>query len=243
MDEKRLDALAASLARTDGRPRSTARLLGRWLLGSRTEPEAQTAHPEAQTAHREPLTARDGMADAIPDLSRRRMLIRGAAAAGAAVWIPPVIESIAAPAAAGIGSPPPNCLPNGQGCSIPGDCCSNSCISGVCASQCSPSQDPCGVDGDCCLGHCETGTCCNNSGKTSANACVDDTDCCNFHTCGTDSFCCTPSQGGCTDNGECCLGHCETGTCCNLDDDPCTQDSDCCNQHVCDTGSNVCVAP
>jgi hypothetical protein len=69
--------------------------------------------------------------DRAHELTRRRLLLRGAAAAGAAVWVPPLVESLTAPAAAGEVSPPP-CKPEGQPCNQPGECCCGNCFNGKC---------------------------------------------------------------------------------------------------------------
>ena len=236
MEEHRFDALAAALARTDGRRRSTVRVLGRWLRGAPARPTAdrqETAGLPALSANAEPA-----------DLARRRLLIRGAAAAGAAVWIPPVIQSITMPAAAGVGSPPPG----------PG--CPQSCL----------------ADTECCNRHCEGasppdgfGTCCNLTGQTGDGSdCNTNADCCNNIHCHSGVCCARPTPGDdtgfCLTVADCCpeMKNCQGGsppdtfgTCCNHSGiDPvqnfCENDVDCCDQHTCRTttvNAGTCCTP
>jgi hypothetical protein len=75
------------------------------------------------------LADRDLMDGAADHHSRREAvkLVLTVGAAGAAI---PVIRSIVAPTAAQAGSV--SCFPDGAGCSVDSDCCSQNCNSGVC---------------------------------------------------------------------------------------------------------------
>ena len=53
-------------------------------------------------------------ADERTGISRRQLIKRGAVVGGAAIWVPPVVQSLTAPALAQVGSPPPvTCIVDG----------------------------------------------------------------------------------------------------------------------------------
>jgi hypothetical protein len=88
------------------------------------DPRTDEAHqltPRAATAFEESTASGLSRRDAL-----RRVALVGAGAAAAA----PLVKSIVAPTPAQAGTTP--CFPDGTGCSIDAQCCSNNCNGGVC---------------------------------------------------------------------------------------------------------------
>lgn len=105
----------------------------------------------------------------------------------------------------------PACQATGETCDEAFDCCSLSCVDGLCADACAGDSDSCERDEECCSSTCQDG------------ACLPLTD-----RCGT-------SGNNCVTNGECCSGLCWQGTCdadgsyCAQTDDACRSGTDCCS--------------
>ena len=90
------------------------------------DPQTDEAHqltPRAATAFEESTAAGVSRRDAL-----RRAALAGAGAAAAV----PLVKSIVAPTPAHAGTTP--CFPDGAGCSINAQCCSNNCNAGVCGA-------------------------------------------------------------------------------------------------------------
>lgn len=97
-------------------------------------------------------------------------------------------------------------------CTDPGQCCSNQCEAGRCAtaSGCSINGTACAGAGDCCSQRCEGGSCQPAAG-------------------------CQAEGGSCDAPGDCCSGRCASGMCiagpgtCDAVAEPCTVDGNCCS--------------
>lgn len=118
------------------------------------------------------------------------------------------------------GKPLNNCALPGKACAAGPDCCTFSCISGLCADkQCVADNQACGADSECCAGSCVPdgvggGKCAPlvpGGPAAGGNPCTMDGDCaskfCNNGTCSPSSYC---QQNGdsCNDNIDCCGGQC-----------------------------------
>lgn len=121
------------------------------------------------------------------------------------------------------------CVPSGQACTTPSDCCDQSCVQGTC---CKPALESCTGAADCCAGlPCTNGECCSANG----GACQTGGTCCSS-TCGGGT-CCQAGGTACTTAGECCGGlPCTDGLCCQPVGSSCTSNNDCCGGIVCTNG-------
>ncbi len=107
------------------------------------------------------------------------------------------------------------CAPASAACSVSTDCCTGSCLAGVCgASQCVSIGEPCPDAGNaCCTGTCTSGKCASI----------------------TTSPTCTTAGNTCTAGSDCCSGLC-TGGVCNIASSFCVQPND-----ICFTGADCCT--
>jgi hypothetical protein len=72
----------------------------------------------------------------------------------------------------------PSCAPAGAICSVSGDCCSASCVSGTCQTACCVSPGAgCSQNADCCSGACSFGVCQAACAPT-GSSCAGGNDCC-----------------------------------------------------------------
>jgi len=107
------------------------------------------------------------------------------------------------------------CVPDGQKCAGPADCCSNQCVAGSCVAsqQCKNNGTVCKTNGDCCSQKCES--------RCDGNRCV--------------GVACQANGAKCAQPSECCSSRCENGFCAqagqckatNVDCDP--KAKDCCS--------------
>jgi hypothetical protein len=157
-----------------------------------------------------------------------------------------------------------NCAPTGAGCKTPTDCCSLHCnTSSTCdAAACVGDAQTCVVDRDCCSGSCLGGICqtLNANCKTAGNACNGGAECCstvcNNHVCSLRGSYCAQSGDVCYRDTDCCIGSCAlapggvVGTCgangtCAVGGTACNSCGTCCSG-VCapfgSLGSMICTA-
>jgi hypothetical protein len=123
------------------------------------------------------------------------------------------------------------CAPSGGICGSDDQCCSGSCLDGLCAEceggVCCRSIGSCTDGPDCCSGLCVDGSCtCIEPG----NACSTDAECCGDAPC-RGGVCCIAAPNTCSDNAQCCSGVCdpEFDICaCARGGQTCADDGDCC---------------
>src|SRR5690606_26290959 len=117
------------------------------------------------------------------------------------------------------------CFQTDTPCGSPVECCSLSCVDGLCSDvQCVQDTAECETDGQCCSGQCVDNACkpinlgqCSSAG----NPCLGGGDCC---------------SGLCSDEGYCSIG----SSYCVQQNDICSADSECC-QGVCTKASGASV--
>lgn len=144
------------------------------------------------------------------------------------------------------------CSPDGNSCSSNAECCSASCINGLCG-QCADIGGSCGSNSDCCTGlSCDASTC---KDCTQGTSCSVDGDCCSGFRCESGS-CevnpCPPGENFCNDPGE--PDNCPIGQVCAPDCESCTCPADapcstpggsegCADPLVCAEDCSGCVCP
>ncbi len=163
--------------------------------------------------------------------------------------------------------PEPNqlCRSAGEACALGGDCCTNICEGGKCASNaCRDVGQSCTGAEQCCTKTCTNGTCGDIPGSTSAckvlgQACGGDADCCSTNcqagVC-VRAYSCKAYGDVCQTNTECCgnacsasaggVGRCEFvtgggGGGCRQDGNPCSDGSTCCSRTCVDLGYGATV--
>jgi len=103
------------------------------------------------------------------------------------------------------------CVPENGRCSQLCDCCAGRCFNGVChpnAGQYPDSRCPTGTT---LLGTCSnTSECCQYGEGSGSVVCAAYGDFCGIS---PGQRCCRPSGKPCTDNCDCCVGTCNSGTC------------------------------
>ena len=136
------------------------------------------------------------------------------------VYDPP-IQQVHDPAGAGGGSDamPDGCLPTGEVCVEPENCCTGNCNEGICVGDtglCFGIGDECKASAECCSGRCEelpgAGQTCVTGGCAGVgDSCTLATDCCGLScesgTC-TDGDTCAMVGSSCGVDTDCCSGHC-----------------------------------
>ncbi len=108
------------------------------------------------------------------------------------------------------------CAGGGGGCTSSLDCCSLSCVGGICQTACMSDGQTCTSNGECCSGTCTGGTCAKLPSASS----------------------CSTAGNSCASDGTCCSNLC-TGGKCQLAASYCTQIGDIC-QHPTDCCTGVC---
>jgi len=118
----------------------------------------------------------------------------------------------------------PSCLPNTQACSAGAECCSGTCIGGVCGT-CKTDGNTCGGNSECCSGACFNGVC---------------------HA----PYTCVAEGGTCSGTSECCYGTtcnvpagqasgtCQPGATCGASGQRCSTTEACCSGLACRNQSN-----
>ena len=112
------------------------------------------------------------------------------------------------------------CAPNGSLCMSGPDCCSGTCVGGVCEDACFPDGNMCSAFDQCCSNSCVNGTC---------------------------ESACSPDGSFCGDPDECCSGICIAGFCgpseCPSDGSPCQEciAQQCCSEILGCFGSPDCI--
>lgn len=99
------------------------------------------------------------------------------------------------------------CTPNGGPCMTGPNCCSGTCVGGVCQNACTPDGGMCNSSFECCSGSCNGGVCqeaCSPDGTT----CGSDPECCSGNCIG--GFC---GFSQCPSDGSEC-GDCVAQSCC-----------------------------
>lgn len=154
-------------------------------------------------------------------------------------------------ACADVGLDEPVCVSPGGYCALGGgacvtalDCCSLSCVEGLCQSsgECASQGAACEGNADCCSNNCNAGACgpgrggCIDAGKS----CTDDHGCCSGNcsngACMGSGPACLATGEGCAADAECCSRACEkaTSTCaklpyCRPAGEACTSNAQCCS--------------
>jgi hypothetical protein len=151
------------------------------------------------------------------------------------------------------------CVVAGVACSSPGDCCNGdrtTCANGKC---CVVDGAFCegGQDGECCAGECRDNFCqgclrlqasCDPTNNQCCQVPNERTDCAESFDF-SDSNCCRPLGGSCSENDDCCDGQrtsCTNGRCCLGEDSTCNASAECCPGSSCRGGvcrSDVCLEP
>jgi hypothetical protein len=110
------------------------------------------------------------------------------------------------------------CSPGGATCKTSTDCCSVSCVNGVCgAGKCTSDNQACTQGSECCGGKCDT-----SDAGTAGKVCI------------PLNTTCKTAGNSCTDNSQCCSKLCQNGTCdlassyCIQNGDVCSRGEDCC---------------
>ncbi|MBI5501167.1 MAG: putative metal-binding motif-containing protein [Deltaproteobacteria bacterium] len=138
-------------------------------------------------------------------------------------------------------------LPSGSVCTSSAQCCTGSCIAGICNTGyglCESPGTPCATPAECCSGRCEAvpggGLECVGTGacEGTGGSCLFSADCCSFWcaagTCDT-GFTCRVTGSSCTSPYQCCSGLCSGGTCasiggtCSPLGETCTSSNGCCS--------------
>jgi hypothetical protein len=100
------------------------------------------------------------------------------------------------------------CAQNGQMCATGANCCSGTCVGGICQNACQPDGGPCMNFQDCCSGVCAQGKC-GTQCKQDGTGCMLGSECCsgscNAGTCGNQA---------CPSDGSTC-GNCVASSCCS----------------------------
>ncbi|MCA9704661.1 MAG: hypothetical protein KDK70_02290 [Myxococcales bacterium] len=119
------------------------------------------------------------------------------------------------------------CLPLGDACTEPAECCSSRCVGGACVEpgNCEGPGTPCTIDGECCSGSCqpvlgsENMVACTNYCFADGVACDKALDCCSLAC--NDGVCggtlCSVESEDCTEDAQCCSDICNTEGQCEVD--------------------------
>lgn len=109
------------------------------------------------------------------------------------------------------------CLQAETPCESGAECCTLSCVDGLCSdTQCIEDNATCSDNGECCSGQCVNDACAPiNFGQceSAGNPCVDSGDCCSG-LCNDEGYCsigasyCVQKNDLCTSDGQCCQGVC-----------------------------------
>lgn len=133
------------------------------------------------------------------------------------------------------GPGPGPCLPFGDPCGQPADCCSGVCVGGACLCNPAPGAR-CASSEECCPGQVCSGGACVQGCRGVGDGCDFAIDCCSGACNALGRCSATCSSGACAATADCCIGHycalgfCSYGACGDLGD-------------LCDDGSDCCQSP